>query len=104
MGICVYWRNDDKTADVAEFSSKEMTAALTFCQEKRREGKTHVCISSELEESVGKPGVDEVVGGVLPSGEKYDWDKNHRANPQPGDVLYGGPKKGFANKVQGGEG
>lgn len=61
---------------VKSFESTELTAALQFCNDKRKEpGVTHVTISSEMPDSVGKPGVDSIVDGKTPDGHDYTWMK-----------------------------
>lgn len=82
MSIVVFWMAAPGISASETFNDNELSAALTLTQIKRNEGKRHVCISSELSDSVGKPGVDAVKDGRLPDGHTYDWDKRHRANPE----------------------
>ena len=82
MSIIVFWLTPLGAAEHMQFSDAELTGALQLCAIKRAEGMRHVCISSELSDNVGKPGVDAVQGGHLPDGRLYDWNKRHRANPE----------------------
>ncbi|WP_327575103.1 hypothetical protein [Roseateles sp.] len=83
LGIVVYWLEDDGEAaarpSCQEFSGLQLTQALACAEEKRREGRRHVSISTELEESVGRPGVAAVEAGRTPDGQAYDWSKADRA-------------------------
>lgn len=82
MGIVVYWLEGDGEAalPVCElFASSELTQALAWAEERRRQGHRHVSISTELEGSVGRPGVSAVEGGRTPDGEAYEWSKAGRA-------------------------
>lgn len=83
MGIVVYWQEEPSVPAMASFPSTQLTQALKWCEVQRAAEKTHVCISSELEESVGKAGVNAVEGKVLPDGRPYEWTKARRgAGPQ----------------------
>ncbi|RYH50398.1 MAG: hypothetical protein EON54_15655 [Alcaligenaceae bacterium] len=83
MSIVVYWLQEPEVPAMRVFASNELMAALQFCEDRRREGKRHVSISSELPESVGKPGVNAVQAKVLPDGSAYEWTKAHRgAGPE----------------------
>ncbi len=82
MGIVVYWLDGegDAALPVCEcFSSVELTQALACAEERRRAGHRHVSISTELDGSVGRPGVSAVEGGRTPDGEAYEWSKAGRA-------------------------
>src|ERR1700740_537730 len=71
LGIVVYWLEGEgeEGAPVLQlFSSKELTQALAWAEDRRRAGHRHVSISTELDESVGKPGVSAVEGGKTPDG------------------------------------
>ena len=68
----VYW-TDENTAQGIYTSS--LTGALRICEEKRQKGMTFVTMVSEDPNSVGRPGVDSVVDGVLPDGTEYTWRK-----------------------------
>lgn len=84
LHIKVYW-TDPKTSEPKSntFSSMLDTdplgLALKLTQQKRDEGMTHVVMSTENSDQVGKPGVDAVVDGKTPDGEIYDWSKAGRA-------------------------
>lgn len=82
MGIVVYWLEGegDAALPVCEFfDSKALTQALAWAEDRRRHGHRHVSISTELDESVGPPGVAAVEGGKTPDGEAYEWSKAGRA-------------------------
>lgn len=68
MGITVFWI-EDAEPKARHLASNELLASLRLVEELRKAGYKHVCISSELEDSVGAPGVSD----VLPEG--YDWKK-----------------------------
>lgn len=80
MSILVYYSvNDEPHAE--QFKSHELLEALKFADKMRKLGYLgyrHVCISSEMENSVGKPGVDSVQEGKTPDGHDYEWTKKHR--------------------------
>ena len=82
MGIVVYWlegESDDATPVCEFFGSHELTQALACAEDRRRQGRRHVSISTELEGSVGRPGVTAVEHGRTPDGEAYEWSKAGRA-------------------------
>lgn len=82
MGIVVYWLDGegDAALPVCEcFGSGELTQALACAEARRRAGHRHVSISTELDGSVGRPGVAAVEGGRTPDGEAYEWSKAGRA-------------------------
>lgn len=62
------------------FKENEILLALSKCNElRKRPDVCHVTISSELQSSVGKAGVDAVVDGKTPDGVDYTWSKAGRA-------------------------
>lgn len=62
------------------FTDKELSLALTECERLRQcEGVSHVTLSSEMSDMVGKVGVSAVVDGKTPDGQVYDWSKAGRA-------------------------
>lgn len=82
MGIVVYWLEGegDAAAPVCQaFGSTELTQALACAERQRRAGHRHVSISTELADSVGRPGVAAVEGGRTPDGQAYEWSKAGRA-------------------------
>lgn len=82
LGIVVYWlegQGDAACPACEVFGSAELTQALACAEARRREGHRHVSISTELDESVGRPGVAAVEGGRTPDGEAYEWSKAGRA-------------------------
>jgi len=78
MSIVVYWLSPEGTPAHQEFPSSDLLPALKFSEARRREGLRHVCISTELADSVGQGGVNAVEGGKLPDGQVYDFNKAHR--------------------------
>ncbi len=80
MSIVLYYHTPDPGSQdlfpTAEyFGSTELLPALARAENLRKMGKTHVVLSNEDANSIGKPGVSSVEGGKLPSGESYDWRK-----------------------------
>ena len=78
MPIVVFWMEAAGSAGHRAFGDSELADALRFTEGLRSAGKRHVTISSELGDSVGKPGVDAVEGGRLPDGDAYEFNKRHR--------------------------
>lgn len=78
MSIVVFWLEPDGGPAHHEFPAHDLLVALKFSEERRREGKRHVSISTELPDSVGKGGVTAVEDGRLPDGHVYDFNKAHR--------------------------
>lgn len=78
MSIMVFWLEPDGQPARQEFAANDLLGALKFSEERRREGRRHVSISTELPDSVGKGGVNSVEGGRLPDGHVYDYNKAHR--------------------------
>ncbi|MBX3622195.1 MAG: hypothetical protein KF891_19690 [Rhizobacter sp.] len=78
MSIVVYWLEPDGTPAHQSFAASDLLPALQFSESRRREGRRHVCISSELADSVGRGGVQSVDAGKLPDGQVYDFNKSHR--------------------------
>lgn len=78
MSIVVFWLEAPGAASHRAFGAGQLADALRFTEALRSAGKRHVTISSELGDSVGKPGVDAVEDGRLPDGEAYDFHKRHR--------------------------
>ena len=85
MPIVVYWMEGVGVPGHRAFGDHQLLAALKLTEQLRAEGKRHVTVSSELDSSVGKPGVDAVEDGRLPSGDAYEFSKRHRG---------GGPRSG----------
>ncbi|PTT88489.1 hypothetical protein DBR42_09700 [Pelomonas sp. HMWF004] len=83
MGIVVYWlevRPEGEAEPGFEaFGSRALTEALACAETMRRHGHRHVCISTELEDHVGRAGVAAVEAGKTPDGEAYEWSKAGRA-------------------------
>jgi hypothetical protein len=78
MSIVVFWMESAEAAAHRAFGDAELAEALRFSEALRNAGKRHVTISSELGNSVGKPGVDSVEDGRLPAGDAYEFSKRHR--------------------------
>lgn len=86
MSIVVFWVDGGPCGQ--PFGSNELSKVMAFVEAKRREGFNHVTISSEMDDHVGKPGVDSVVDGKTPDGEIYDWSKAGRAGkPRRKDLI-----------------
>jgi hypothetical protein len=79
MSIVVYWLMSNGEPSVKKFKDSELSGAMSLAELHRRQGMTHVSISSEMSAQVGKPGVDTVVDGKTPDGFIYDWSKQDRA-------------------------
>ncbi len=82
MGIVVYWlegEGEDTLPVCQHFSGTELTQALAWAEDRRRQGHAHVSISTELADHVGRPGVSAVEGGKTPDGQTYEWSKAGRA-------------------------
>ena len=67
----VYWTDKDGKPDAEEFS--DLTQALKVSHSLRNDGFEYVVLSSQVTNSVGKPGVDSIIDGVLPDGNIYEW-------------------------------
>ena len=78
MSIVIYWLTPEGSPAHEAFESVQLTVALAATEARRKEGMRHVCISSELGDAIGKPGVNTIVDGKLPDGHLYDWSKAHR--------------------------
>lgn len=83
MSIAVYYSFEpgvDEGPVRLDYADNEMAVALAKCNELRTEGFHHVVMSSQLDGQVGRDDAGGMVAdGKLPSGEKYDWSKAHRA-------------------------
>lgn len=80
MAIVVFWIDAAGNPSHHEFDDAQLLQALKLTEQLRSEGRRHVTISSELDDSVGRPGVDEVRGGRLPDGGPYQFNKRHRGS------------------------
>lgn len=84
----VYWSalvaDEMKPFSKSFDGDKAMVDALACVKEQRDAGSCFVTFVQENPNSVGKPGVDEVVGGMTPDGHAYEWTKKHRGEgPKP---------------------
>jgi hypothetical protein len=68
----IYWTHRNVAYGIY---TSTLTGALRICEEKRKAGYTFVTMVSEDPNSIGRPGVDSVEDGRLPSGEDYTWRK-----------------------------
>ena len=57
------------------WDSPNLTDALYITEVFRKKGMSFVTMVSEDPNSVGKPGVDAILEGVLPDGHSYSWRK-----------------------------
>lgn len=83
MSILVYYMSPDPGGQdlfpaAEHFNDDQLLPALARCEALRALGRTHVCISSEMSNSIGKPGVNSIVDGKTPDGHAYEWSKQHR--------------------------
>lgn len=83
MSIVVFWLEADANPASQAFLGSQLVEALAHAELKRREGRHHVIISTELAESVGRPGVATVADRKLPDGSDYEWSKAHRGKSPP---------------------
>jgi hypothetical protein len=67
----VYWTDRDGQPNAEEYD--DMLLALQVSNSLRNDGFRFVTLVSENSNSVGRPGVDSVVDGVLPDGNVYEW-------------------------------
>jgi hypothetical protein len=69
----VYW-TDEKGLPFS-MDHEGLNDALVFSSLMRTCNARFVTMVSEDPNSVGKPGVDEIVNGKLPDGTNYEWKK-----------------------------
>ena len=69
----VYWTEGDRPNQPCMANFDELTKALEYAQMLRSCGYDFVTMCSKDPNSVGKPGVDSVIDGVLPDGNVYEW-------------------------------
>jgi hypothetical protein len=67
----VYYTGSDNKPYANDFM--DMGEALKHTHYLRNAGMNFVVMSAENPNSVGKPGVDSVIDGVLPDGNIYEW-------------------------------
>ena len=68
----VYWTNNNVGGACSE-DFGNLTEALAHAKHLRDIGRTFVTMCSEDPNSVGRPGVDSVIDGILPNGDIYEW-------------------------------
>lgn len=83
MSIVVYYLDPTMIGPSAvgyeEFKDIELMESLKAAERLRKAGMRNVSISSELSDSVGKPGVDTITDDrKTPDGHDYEWSKQHR--------------------------
>jgi hypothetical protein len=73
---CVYHieGSEEGLIPVATFYT-QLTEALNWSEDLRKQGFQFVTMVSENPDVVGKPGVDAVENGVCPDGVEYSWVK-----------------------------
>ena len=69
----VYWTDLDGSPK--SMNHEKLNDALVFSSFIRTCNATFVTMVSENPDSVGKPGVDAIINGVLPDGTNYEWKK-----------------------------
>jgi hypothetical protein len=75
MSIVVFWLFEGKPHH-QPFTDLQLSEALNFANAWRQDPAiSHVTISSELSNSVGKAGVTSVEDGKTPDGHPYEWKK-----------------------------
>lgn len=94
MSIVVYYLQHESATEAAQheagvsvftphcksYNDKELSLALAECERLRKlEGVSHVTLSSEMSDMVGKAGVTAIIDGKTPDGHVYDWSKAGRA-------------------------
>lgn len=79
MGFMVYWTDANGNPGARLFDELIISDALKFSETQRKAGMQFVTMTSELSNSVGKPGVDSVENGKTPDGQTYSWMKRRDA-------------------------
>lgn len=79
MSIVIFYLDKDGVAHAPRYQDHEWNVAQQIMAVLRKQGHTHVIMSNEPDNMVGKPGVDSVVDGKTPDGHAYDWSKADRA-------------------------
>lgn len=88
MSIILYYLDVNGVPHAPRYGDKEFAVAMKVMEVLRKQGNTHVIMSNEPADMVGKPGVDSVVDGKTPDGHVYDWSKAGRAGRvKRGDVT-----------------
>ena len=88
MSIILYYTNSHQLACSEQFSDKDLSIVLKRSEHLRKNDNSHICISTELDCSVGKAGVTSIEHGKTPDGFDYDWSKQHRgAGPAKNDTI-----------------
>ena len=94
MSIVVFYLRADGTPAKYDYADKDFGLAMKEMESLRSQGMTHVCMSSQLEGQVGKPGVASIVDGKTPDGHDYDWTKQGRAGRMRAADYANDPRNG----------
>lgn len=81
ISTAVYYLDAQGEAQVILFEGTPgdvLGPALRRAEQLRLAGMRHVCLSSENQQSIGRPGVDAVEDGKTPDGRDYGWTKRRR--------------------------
>lgn len=58
----------------------DLMKAIKHCETlRKRPDVSHVVLSSQVADMVGKVGVDSIEAGLTPDGHQYEWSKAERA-------------------------
>lgn len=79
MSIVIFCIDQDGFPRKLELDNAHFVVALRTMEDMRGAGLRHVCMSSEPDGMIGKPGVAAVEDGKTPDGEDYEWSKAGRA-------------------------
>lgn len=70
----IYYTNEH--GDARSYDEETLAGALATAEGLRKNVRnSFVTMVSENSNSVGRPGVDAVINGVLPNGNNYEWKK-----------------------------
>jgi hypothetical protein len=72
---CVFWVHEGQPFGKIFDGEDALGHAMAHANYMRRHGRQHVTISTENANQVGQNGVDSIVDGKTPDGERYDWTK-----------------------------
>lgn len=79
LSITVFWKDQNQNPQCRSFSSgldaDPLGGALKFTEAQRQAGFSHVVMSTENSDSVGKPGVKAFDGFQADGVTPYDWMK-----------------------------
>jgi len=88
--IVIFYLDSEDNPCKEKYFDNEFVAAMRAIEKLRATGMTHVVMSNEPTNMVGKPGVSAVEDGKTPDGEKYEWSKAGRAGRvrDPNRTIY----------------